>query len=103
MSVIRGNGGRRAALAVSDSSPNAWGQATSPHVCEGHRVSLETPRMGKTHKDLETGSKVNNPSWYIQALIMQTTDKHRTGTNLLSVNHANTQILMLLFFRAAIS
>lgn len=102
VSVIWGDGGSRTALAVSDGSPSTWGQATSPHVCDGHWVSLETPRMGKIHKDLETGTRANNPSWDIQALIMQTTDKHRTGTNLLSINHANTHVLMLLFIRAAI-
>lgn len=101
--MLQGSGDRRAGLAVSDGSPNVWGQATSPHDSEGHRVSQKTPRMEKTHKDLETGSGVNNPSWYSQALIMQTTDKHGTGTNMLSVNHANTQILMRLFFRTGIS
>jgi len=70
LSVIWGDGGR-AALAVADGSPSAWGQATSPHVYEGRWVSLETPRMGKTHKELETRSRVNNSSWHIQTLIMK--------------------------------
>lgn len=48
-------------------------------------------------KHTKIGTGVNNPSCYIWVLIMQTTDKHRTRANLLSVNHAGTQILMLLF------
>lgn len=67
-------GGSRKDLAVFQkqtlSKQTFQKQAASLHVCEGQRISLESPRMGKTHKYLKNGTVVNIPSCSIQALIM---------------------------------
>lgn len=89
--------------------PNAWSQGPvsqclGPVSSVGTLVFSENSYDGKNkHRSGNWVTRINNPSLYIQALIMQITNQQRTGTDLLSGNHANTHVLMLLFFRSPIS